>query len=101
MVRTSHLHAILDERQALQKRVALQASLIQQLLNSEAVHHQRSSGTCLKDFNSWDVDESEDCHASPEPFDAIEESATTGHASQSSLVGEDCHASPELYDALE
>eukprot|EP00973_Karenia_brevis_P078660 10917721-Karenia_brevis.AAC.1 len=109
MVRTSHLHTILDERQALQKRVALQASLIQQLLSSEAMHHQRSSGTCLKDFNSWDVVESIDGHASPEPFDAVDVRPASPVLSGAAAaaddgeddVCEDCHTSPELFDAIE
>eukprot|EP00973_Karenia_brevis_P045399 6288896-Karenia_brevis.AAC.1 len=44
LVRYEHIYSILDENQALRSRVALQAALIQRLLDAEAMHHQHSSG---------------------------------------------------------
>eukprot|EP00973_Karenia_brevis_P025201 3476355-Karenia_brevis.AAC.1 len=104
LVKSHHLCSILDENLALKKRVALQASLIQHLLACEKGGQGQCSAVdgCKSDAGhaspvSSDVAECEDCHASSELFDAIEEFATTGHL----CIASAGHASAALFDAEE
>eukprot|EP00973_Karenia_brevis_P013991 1899104-Karenia_brevis.AAC.1 len=93
---SSHHDGLLDENQALRRRVALQSALIQRLLADEAIHHQHSSG-CAGDisFNAAIAcEKGGQCSvAGLEPLSSAAAAATDAAGDEG-----DGHASPELHE---